>query len=228
MDSFEDHVHELRNRLFRVVLGLVLATAGAFYYSPDILDWLQKDLSVEVHALKAFEVFYTELMIALILGFFISLPFTLYEILKFMRPGLKDREYKTMRNYLPLSVLLFILGAAFAYQFAVKSALGFFQAVGADAAVTSVWGLKNTLGFAMKISGFTGIFFQLPIVSLVLAKAGVLNSRQMIEYRSYFFVAVLISSAIATPPDILTQILITLPVIGLYQISIYLVGKIED
>ncbi|MBC5792501.1 MAG: twin-arginine translocase subunit TatC [Nanohaloarchaea archaeon] len=228
MQQLEDHVIELRRRLIRISISLVIATALSFYFSPDILIWLQNDLSVEVHALKAFETFYTELMIALILGFFISLPYTIYQIIKFMKPGLKEREYKVMRNYLPFSIILFLGGAVFAYEFVIKASFAFFEGVGQSAGVTSVWGLKNTLGFAMKISGFTGVFFQLPIVSVVLARAGILESEMMVKYRNYFIVAVLLFSAMATPPDLITQILITLPVIGLYQVSIFLVGKIQN
>lgn len=227
MERLEDHVRELRKRLARISIGLIIATALSFYFSPDILIWLQNDLSVQVHALKAFETFYTELMIALILGFFISLPFTIYQILKFMKPGLKNSEYRVMRNYLPFSIILFLGGAAFAYEFVVKASFAFFEGVGQSANVASVWGLKNTLGFAMKISGFTGVFFQLPIVSVVLARAGILRSEMMIQYRNHFIVAVLLFSAMATPPDMITQVLITLPVIGLYQVSIFLVRRFE-
>lgn len=227
MESFEDHVRELRKRLFWIMLGLVSASAVSFYFSSDILKWLQDDLSIQVHALQAFEVFYTELMIALILGFFISLPFTLYQILKFMKPGLKDQEYRVMRNYLPFAVLLFLIGAGFAYNFVVKTAFGFFQSVGSSAEVSAVWGLKNTLGFAMKISGLVGVFFQLPIVALVLGKAGIIDSDMMLKYRSYFAVFVLLTSAMATPPDIITQIMITVPIIGLYQVSIWMVKRVE-
>lgn len=227
MDSFRDHVIELRNRFFRIMLVLIVASAISFYFSSEILVWLQNDLAIEVHALHAFEVFYTQIMIAAILGFFISIPYTFYEILKFLKPGLKDHEYKVMRNYLPLGIILFLFGAAFAYTFVIKAAFSFFQTIGAGAEVPAVWGLRNTLGFAMKISGFVGIFFQLPIVSLILGKAGIINAEMMRKYRNYFIIGVLLSSAMFTPPDLITQVLITLPVIVLYQVSIYLVKRVE-
>lgn len=228
MQTLEDHVQELRKRLFWVVLVFTLTTGVGFYFSQDILGFLQTDLNVALHTLMAYEAFYTQLMISMLVGFFISLPVILYQVLKFAKPGLKDYEYRVMRNYLPFSVILFIIGAVFSYQFIVKTSLAFFQRTTAAADVASVWGLKNTLGFAMKLSGLTGVIFQLPIVAIILAKAGIIDQEMMRTYRAYFIVGLLLVSALATPPDIITQLLVTAPVIGLYQLSIFLVGKVQE
>lgn len=228
MQTLEEHVQELRKRLFYVVTVFAAATGASFYYSQEILSFFQADLGVRLHSLTAYETFYTQLMIAMLLGFLISLPFTLFQLLKFAKPGLKDKEYSMMRNYLPFSIILFGVGSAFSYQYVVKTSLGFFEQTTSAADVAAVWGLKNTLGFAMKISAFTGIIFQLPIVAVVLAKAGVIDREMMLKYRSYFIVGILLAAAMATPPDILTQILVTAPVIGLYQLSIFLVGRVES
>lgn len=225
METFEDHLEELRSRLVRVVFVLVIGTAATFYFSEPILVWLQNDLAVELNALYAYEAFYTQLMISLLGGFLITLPYTCYEFLQFMKPGLTDFEYHVIRNYLPFSVILFLGGAAFAYNYVVKMSLDFFQGATAGAQVNSVWGLQNTIGFALKLSAFTGIMFQLPIVALILGKAGIIDSEMMKNYRNYFFVGVLLMAAMATPPDIITQIIVTSPVIILYQLSIWLVER---
>ena len=228
MQTLDEHVQELRKRLIRVALVFIVASAGAFYFSQQILVFLQTDLNVSLHALTAYETFYTQLMITVLLGFLISLPVTLYQVLQFMKPGLKDHEYKVMRNYLPFSIGLFGIGAFFSYQYIVKMSLTFFESVTMNSDVAAIWGLRNTLGFAMKISAFTGIIFQLPIVSVILAKAGLINREMMIRYRTYFIVGILLVAALATPPDIVTQLLVTAPVIGLYQLSIFLVGKVQE
>jgi len=227
MDGFEQHLRELRKRLIYTAFFTVSAIIIVFYKSSEILAFLQSDLGFTLNALKAYEVFYTQLMIALVLGIVISLPLIVYQALKFAEPGLKRREYKALRNYLPFSIILFIGGAVFAYQFIVKLSLSFFQGFNQSAAVNSVWGLQSTMGFALKLSAFTGIFFQLPIVSAVLARIGLLNSEMMIDYRNYFIIAILVLAAFATPPDIISQTLIVLPMIGLYQISIKIVKRIN-
>ena len=228
MDGFEKHLEELRSRVIYTAVFTVLAIFGVFYKSGEILAFIQTDLGFALNALKAYEVFYTQVMIALLLGVVIALPIIIYQALKFAEPGLRRKEYKALRNYLPFSILLFIGGAVFAYEFIVKLSLSFFQSFNQSASVNAVWGLQNTLGFALKLSAFTGIFFQLPIVSAVLARLGLLNSEMMIQYRNYFIIAILVLAAFATPPDIISQALITLPMIGLYQISIKIVEKINE
>jgi len=225
--SLESHVLDLKKRLKRSLVAFVAATAISFYYSADVLNYVQADLGFTLNALTAYAVFYTELLIALIGGLIISLPFWIHQMLQFVKPGLKDNEYRVMRNYLPFSIGLFAVGFWFSYEFIVKTSLGFFSSVTSSADVTAVWGLQNTLGFALKLSAFTGIIFQLPIVALVLGKAGIIDSEMMVKYRNYFIVSLLLAAAIATPPDLVTQLLVTAPVIGLYQLSIFLVGRVE-
>lgn len=224
----EEHLQEMRKRLRNSLVILVLAGSVSFVYSSDILTWIQADLSLSLHALTAYEVFYTRITIAILTGLVISLPFIVFEFLKFAKPGLKDREYRIIRNYLPFSILLFVGGAVFSYEYVVKSALSFFDTMTTGSEVTAVWGLQDTVGFVVKLSSFSGLMFQLPVVSVVLASAGVINQRMMREYRPHVFVGVLILAAVSTPPDVITQVLVTLPVVALYQFSIWLVGKYES
>jgi len=106
--------------------------------------------------------------------------------------------------------------------------LQFFQSFTASADVISVWGLRATISFVLRISALTGSLFQLPVIAAVLALVGLLRSDQMRQYRNHFIIAILVLAAVTTPPDVLTQILIVGPVTGLYQVSIWLVERIED
>lgn len=225
--ALEKHVRELRRRVIYSVSLLAVASGVAFYFSPRMLEFLQADLGVTLHALTAYEVLYTQLTLSIIAGITVSLPFIMYQLLKFAQPGLKRREYTAMRNFLPFSYLLFLAGGAFTYQFVVKNALEFFRSMTDASRVESVWGLQSTLGFAVKLSVVTGLLFQMPVVSAVLAHAGLVTSGQMRRYRVYVIVAVLVLSALATPPDIVTQLMVTAPVILLYEISILIVERIE-
>lgn len=224
----EQHFLELKSRVLKSTVALALAGVAGFLYSADILSWLQNDLDLSLHALTAYEVFYTRITIAILFGFVVSVPFIAFQLLKFAKPGLKDREYRVIRNYLPFSLILFLAGAAFSYNYVAKSALSFFSGMTETSQVTAVWGLQNTIGFVVKLSAFSGLMFQIPILSVVLASAGVLTKDMMIKYRPYAVVAVLLLAALSTPPDVVTQVLVTLPVLGLYQLSIWLVGKYEN
>jgi len=150
-----------------------------------------------------------------------------YQTLTFLKPGLKPAEYRILRNYTPLFFILFMAGSVFSYEFIVKNSLRFFRQTTAAAGVTAVWGLKDTIMFVLKISSLTGILFQLPIIAAVLSRAGVITAAQMKAHRAYVAVAVLILAAVATPPDLITQVLIATPVIILYQLSIVLVARME-
>ena len=225
--DLNSHISELRTRVIHSLIVLVVLSSIGFYFSQDILGLIQADLGLQLNALTAYETIYTQITISLIFGFITGLPAILYQLLKFMEPGLKPKEYRLLRNYLPLSILLFGIGSLFSYNFIVKKSLSLFMNMTESAGVQSVWSLQRTIGYAIKLSTVSGMLFQLPIVSMILAKAGLINSEMMNEYRAHFFIAVLIIAAVATPPDLVTQILVTLPVLGLYQVSIFLVSRIE-
>lgn len=217
------HLKELRWRLKHSTVVFLVLTAVSFYYSSDIINFLQSDLSISLNALKAYEVLYTEISIALLIGLLLSLPVLFYQAVKFAEPGLRREEYLMLRNYIPFSIMLFVIGAVFAYNFVIKYSLNFFRQATASADIAALWGLQSTVSFALRLSAFTGLIFQLPVVALVLSKAGLIDTEMMKKYRAHFMIAVLVTAALSTPPDILTQILVTAPVLGLYQLSIWLV-----
>lgn len=226
-EPIDSHIRELRTRLKHVFIVFAVLTGIGFYFSSDILGFLQQDLSVGLHALTAYEVLYTQVMIAVLFGLAVSIPVIFIHFLGFMKPGMKEAEYRVLRNYFPFGMFLFIVGSVFSYHFVVKSSLAFFQSMTDASEVSAIWGLQNTLGFALKISFLSAITFQLPLVFLVLGKAGLVTADTMRKYRGYFIVGILLAAAVATPPDILTQVLITFPVIGLYQLSIFLVSRTD-
>lgn len=225
--ELSQHLEELKWRLKHTSIVFIVLAAASFHYSDRIIDFLQQDLSISLNALKAYEVLYTEVSIALLIGLILSLPVLIYQGLKFAEPGMKKKEYRLLRNYIPFSMALFAIGALFAYNFIVKTSLNFFQSATASAEVAALWGLQSTISFALRISAFTGLIFQLPIVALILSKAGIIDEAMMKKYRAHFMIAILILAALATPPDVITQILITAPVLGLYQLSILMVGFSE-
>lgn len=224
-ENFRTHLRELRNRLKHWIIVFAVVTSLSLYVSGDVLAWLQADLGLTLHALTAYETFYTRIGIGLLMGFVLSAPVLLYQLVKFAEPGLKPGEYRILRNYLPFSVALFVLGASFSYFYVVKYSLRFFKSYTESADVAAVWGLKNTIGFALKLSTVAGVLFQLPIVAVVLAKAGLISREDMVRYRAHFLITVLVIAAFATPPDFVTQLLVAVPVMGLYQLSILLVGR---
>lgn len=224
--ALTDHTAELRRRLIHTTLWFVAATAILFPASSPLLTWLQNDLALQLHALAAYEVIYTQLNLAITLGLIATLPVLLLQALLFAKPGLKSHEYRVMRNMLPASLVLFLAGSIFAYHVIIRNVFTFFQQTTRAADITAVWGLQNTIGFAIKLSALTGILFQVPVVAAVLGRAGIVTAPQMRRYRVHVFIGVLALSAVATPPDVVSQVIVTAPVMGLYEASIRLVAWI--
>lgn len=227
MAEYRSHLRELKNRLKHWLVVFTVLTALALYFSGDVLSWVQADLQIPLHALTAYEALYTRIGIGLLLGFLLAMPVLLYQLLKFAEPGLKPEEYKLLRNYIPMSLVLFVAGGVFSYLYVVRFSLRFFQRYTEAAGVEAVWGLQNTVGFALKLSTLAGLLFQLPIAAMVLAKAGIISAADMKNYRMHFFILVLVLSAFATPPDFVTQILVAVPIMILYQFSVFIVSKTD-
>jgi sec-independent protein translocase protein TatC len=218
--AFDEHLEELVTSLKRNALVFLVVSAASFLLSNNLLLLMQEDISVGMNALAPFEVMNVRLSLALLLGLVGTLPSSIYSVISFARPGLKENEYRTLRNFLPFSYILFVGGSLFAYQFIFKNALNFFVSFTEGASVDIVWGLQNTVMLGFRLSLLTGLLFQLPIMVLILNKSGLVGIDQLRRYRAHVVIGILIISAIATPPDILTQVMITLPVFVLYQLSI--------
>lgn len=217
---FSQHLEELKSSLKHVVVIFSLLTVFFFLTSESILQLMQQDLNVGLHGLSPFEVLNVRIAMAAIFGFILSIPIILYSLMKFAEPGLTEKEYRILRNSLPFSYLLFVAGSVFAYQIVFRNAVNFFIEFTQGANVEVVWGLQNTLMLGLRISLITGFLFQLPLLVIILNKAGLVTIDQLKQYRPYVIVTVLLIAAFATPPDLITQIFITLPIIILYEISI--------
>jgi len=219
------HVRELRNRLKHVLIVFTVFGVLGFFASENLLTFMQNDLGIKVYGLTPYEVLNARLAASFLIGFLLSFPVIFYQMLKFAEPGLTRKEYRAVRDVIPFSYMLFLGGAYFSYEIVLKNALKFFQGYTASANVGSVWGLMNTALFGLQLSVLTGLMFQIPIISLILSRLGFLNSATMKQYRAHFIVGTLLVAAVATPPDVFTQAIITFPVLMLYELSVVLVSR---
>lgn len=218
--GFHAHLDDLKSSLKYGIVVFVISFILIFAFSDTIITLMQQDLAVSLHGLSPFEVLNVRLGISAFLGLIATFPIIAYIILGFMSPGLTDKELKVLKTMMPISYLLFVAGSVFSYQLIFKNAINFFIQYTESSGVAVVWGLRNTLMLGFRMSLLTGILFQIPLIVTVLERAGLVTIEQLREYRPYFVVAVLIIASVATPPDIVTQILITVPIILLYQLTI--------
>ena len=173
-----------------------------------------------LQALKPMTYFYISLQIAFIGGLILALPAIFYQVWRFIAPGLLSREKRLMIPIISLSVLCFSIGAQLAYWIVLPLGLRFFLAL-EPPDMTSQWAVDEYIGFVLRLIMGFGIVFEMPVMALFLAKVGVLTAKRMRNIRRYAIVGIFILGAIFTPPDPISQILMAMPLLLLYEISIW-------
>jgi len=235
-DTLASHLLELRRRLLWVILAMGIVTAGAFVFVEQIYAFLAQPLANAMGRddtqrlifTGATEGFFTYMKLAFFAGIFITLPVLLAQIWMFIAPGLYKQEKHALLPYLISSPILFFLGGLCVYAVVLPTALPFFlsfQSTGADgglpiqleARVSEYLDLVITLFFAF------GLCFQLPVLLVLLGRTGFVSLETLAKGRKYAIVLAFVVAAFITPPDILSQVLLALPLIGLYELSILLI-----
>ena len=224
-ESFISHLIELRNRLLKIVLGFVLVFFALFPFANKIYALLAAPMLAKLPeggqmiATAVTTPFFVPMKVAMMAAFVISLPHTLYQIWAFVAPGLYDSEKKLMVPVITASSLLFLAGMAFAY-FAVFPTVFGFIAHSAPEGVAVMTDIAEYLDFVMTLFMAFGLAFEVPIAVVLIARFGWVTIAQLKEARSYVIVGAFIIGAIFTPPDIISQFMLAVPLWLLYEAGI--------
>jgi sec-independent protein translocase protein TatC len=223
---FLDHLEELRWRAIRILVAVMALTIVCFFVSDYILNFLlysTKNLQHEINlqVLKVQTVFIIKLELALIFGIVLSLPYIFYQIWQFIAPGLLEKERKYVFPVIFFATISFLIGSGFAYFIIVPIALDFFLSL-APTTVTNNIALDFYFGFIVRIVLVFGVVFELPVISLFLTKIGLLTPEFLKRYRRYAIVIIFILAAILTPPDPTTQVMLAIPLVILYEFTIWI------
>lgn len=223
-----DHLVELRTRLLKSLIAIGLAFGVCLYFARPIFSVLVQPLvragQGKLVYTQLFEAFFVEVKVALFAAMMIAFPVIANQLWKFVAPGLYRQEKRALLPFLFATPVLFIIGACFAYfitiPLALKFLLGFQGNVGGvtQEALPSV---GNYLSFIMQFVMAFGIAFLLPILLMLLERSGIVTRAQLISARRYMIVAAFAIAAVATPPDVLSQFLLAVPLILLYEVSIF-------
>ncbi len=239
--GFISHLTELRTRLIHSFIFLFIFFAGCYFFAEYIYGFLVDPYAQAVkddsHSRRLIftalqETFLTYLKVAFFAAFFVTSPFILIQIWKFIAPGLYDHEKSAIMPYLVLTPILFFLGGALVYYLVMPLAIKFFLSFESSGLVTNLpiqleAKVNEYLSLVMKLIFAFGLSFQLPVVLSLLARIGVVDSEFLKTRRKYVIVIIFAAAALLTPPDPITQIGLAIPLLILYELSIFSVSIIE-
>jgi sec-independent protein translocase protein TatC len=222
-----DHLIELRNRLLWCVAAMAIAFGVCFYFAKPIFGFLVQPLLAagqgKLIFTDIFEAFFVEIKVAFFAATMVAFPVLATQLWRFVAPGLYSKEKRAFLPFLLMTPVLFTAGAAMAYYLAMPVALEFLLGFSGDVGGVSqeaLPGVGNYLSFATKFLFGFGVAFLLPVLLMLLERVGILTLAQLKAGRRYAVVGIAVVSAVLTPPDIMSQILLLVPMYLLYEMAI--------
>lgn len=226
--GFLDHLEELRWRIFKSLIAVVIFAVFSFAFSDFFVNFLIKPtLSIEppltLQVLRVQGMLIVKMWIAFVGGVILGLPFIVYHIWHFIAPGLYKSEKKNLPILIVLTFFSFLGGASFAYYVIIPLIIPTLLSFGVPGVENNI-SINYYFSFVIQMILASGIVFEMPIVAYFLGRIGLLTPAFMRHYRKHALVGIIIISAILTPPDPLSQLLLSVPLFILYEISIFISG----
>ncbi|MGE4586999.1 MAG: twin-arginine translocase subunit TatC [Mangrovibacterium sp.] len=253
--SFLEHLEELRWHIIRAFLAVIVFSVAAFINKDLIFDkiilnpktpgfwtnrmfarladWMQTDAirinnqEFELISINMSGQFMTHIWTSIIAGLIVASPYVIFEIWRFIRPALYDKERRYSAGAVFYMSFLFILGVLFGYYLIVPLSVHFLGSYSISPNVTNQINILSYINTVSSITLASGIIFELPVVVYFLSKVGILTPGMMIKYRRHSYVILLILSAIITPPDVFSQIMVCIPLAFLYEIGIVISARVN-
>lgn len=222
--SITAHLEELRSRIIKSLLSVVAGSGVAYFFLDEITKFLTAPVG-KLYYMQPGEAFFTYLKIDIVAGFLIALPIIFFHVWQFFLPALTRSERAVLGILVPASVILFFMGLAFAFFLILPIALKFFMGFSTDDLQT-MFSFQNYFDFVITFLLPFGFVFELPLVVIVLAQLEILTSEFLGKYRRIIFFLSFVIGAIITPPDVISQVSLAVPVIILYEAGYRIVKHI--
>lgn len=223
--EFTEHLEELRKRLLIVMYFFVVALIIGFFLSKPLIYQMQNAPwaeSIQMHAFQVTDPLKIYLLVIVIIGLVVVLPVIMYQLWAFVAPGLYGNERKLTLSYIPIVMILMLIGMAFGYFVLVPYIIQFTFELSEDMGIETTIGINQYFGFLFRTVLPFGVIFQMPILVLFLTQLGLLTPMFLKKNRKYAYFILLVIAALIAPPDLMTHIMLTIPMIVLYEISIYI------
>ncbi|WP_322059173.1 twin-arginine translocase subunit TatC [Paraburkholderia sp. J63] len=225
-ETFISHLVELRDRIIRAGISVIVVFVGLVYWAPDIFRLLARPLMQNLPRDGKMIVtdvtgsFFVPMKVTMLVAFVIALPFVLYQIWAFVAPGLYQHEKKLVAPLVGSSYTLFLCGMAFAYFVVFPTIFRVMAHYNAPLGAEMTTDIDNYLSFVLTMFLAFGVTFEVPIIVVLLVRMGVLTVKKLKEIRPYVIVGAFIVAAVVTPPDVFSQLILALPLIVLYEAGI--------
>lgn len=216
-----DHLSELRKRLMIIVGSFMLFVILALIYVKNIYQWLIQDLSIKLAVLGPSDILWVYMMLAAVIAIAGTIPIAAHQIWLFVRPALSEKEKKVTVAYIPALFLLFIMGISFGYFVIFPLVFQFLLSLSEDMFM-EFFTTEKYFRFLMNMILPFGFLFELPVIIMFLTSLGVLNPYRLQKARKYSYFMLIVTAVLITPPDFLSDILVILPLLFLYECSVLL------
>lgn len=248
--SFLDHLEELRWHLVRSTFAVLIMAVVAFIFKGFVFDVLIfgptrpnfatyrmfcnisqamgmdsfcfQEMPFSIQSRKMAGQFSTHLWTSIYAGIIVAFPYILYELWKFISPGLRENERKSSRGFIVIASFLFFIGVLFGYYVISPLSINFLGNYQVSAEVKNQFDLESYIALVRTSVLACGIVFELPIIMYILTKIGLVTPEALRKYRKISIVIILILSAVITPPDVVSQIIVAIPILILYEVSIHI------
>ncbi len=251
--TFLEHLEELRWTLVRSALAVTVGFVLAFIYKTILFEdvvlaardpqfityrWFCKlgewigmpelcitELGFTLQNLPVSGQFMTHMSVAFVAGFILAFPYILWEIWRFIGPGLREKERKAVRGFVLSGSLLFLTGVLFGFYLLAPLTVQFFGTYQVSPSVANNFALESFIGIITQVTMWTGLIFEMPLIVLILTRIGILGPGVLRTHRKHSYVGILVIAAILTPPDVISQLIVAAPLILLYEGSILLSAR---
>lgn len=247
--SFLDHLEELRWRLVRIAIFIVIIAIGLWIFQEWIMDHVflsmknpdfisfklicdyigvcVEEVPVKMQSMKVSGQFSYALMMSILGAIVISFPFIFYQIWAFVKPGLRKNEKNMAKGIVFYVSVLFFTGISFGYFIVAPLCIQFFGSYKISDKIQNIFTINSYMSTILSTVFYSGLLFLLPVVSYLFTKLGILNADFLRKYRKHAIIVILILSAIITPPDLISQIIVGIPIALLYEAGIMVSSNVE-
>ncbi|MFD1954137.1 twin-arginine translocase subunit TatC [Paenibacillus thailandensis] len=227
--SLVEHLGELRKRIIYVLIVLVAGLIGGLFAADPAYEYLtsrEPASGLALHAFSLWDGIGIYMKFAVVLALIPAIPFAAYQLWAFVKPGLRENEQRATVKYIPLALLLFLTGLAFSYFVVFPLAFNFTRHVTAQLNLEETYGMTQYFSFMFNIVIPISLLFELPLVVMFLTAIRILNPARLRKMRRLAYFVLIFIGTLVTPPDFISDILVAVPLIALYEASVYMAGLV--